>query len=64
MVSRESLALLLALVTLAAIVAAFLYVTREARAERRGQNLGERQRRRKNEERIMAKRQESLADEI
>ena len=64
MLTRETIALLLALVTLAAIAGAFLYATREARSERRHQNRGERERRRKNEDRIIAKRRESLADKI
>ena len=64
MFARETLALLLALVTLAAIAGAFLYATREARAQRRQQNKGERQRRRKNADRILAKREESLADKL
>ena len=56
MVTREIAALLLALVTLAAIAAALLYATRETRAQRRYQNQGERQRR-KNADRIRAERE-------
>lgn len=53
--TRDTLALIIAVVTLAGIVLAFLYATRQARSERRAQNRGERQRRRNNLERIAAK---------
>ena len=53
--TRDTLALVIAIITLTGIVLAFLYATRDARAERRAQNRGERQRRRNNVDRIAAK---------
>ncbi len=59
MEDRLLYALLIALVTVAGIVSALLFVTRHARAERRSQNRGERQRRLANKARIAAKKAES-----
>ena len=62
LMSLELLALILALLTIAGVLGPLLYSTREARANRRAQNLGERRRRRKNAERIEAKQRQALGD--
>jgi CHASE3 domain sensor protein len=49
---RQIAALLIALLTIAVVIGAFLYATRESRAERRSNIRGERSRVRRSKERL------------
>jgi hypothetical protein len=49
---RQIAALIIALLTFACLVGAFLYVTRELRADRRGYKRSERSRLRRSKERV------------